>query len=73
MESLKHLQDKDHYRKQIREMGERYDELQVQLFRTQGEVLSLQAKLRKQNNPVQLVCTLQMGCYINGTNRSIDF
>ncbi|XP_057214732.1 caspase recruitment domain-containing protein 9 isoform X3 [Triplophysa rosa] len=54
LESLKNLQDKDHYRKQIREMGERYDELQVQLFRTQGEVLSLQAKLRKQNNPVQL-------------------
>ncbi|XP_062873998.1 caspase recruitment domain-containing protein 9 [Trichomycterus rosablanca] len=48
-ENCKNLQDKDKYRQQIREMGEHYDELQVQLFRTQGEVLALQTKLRKQN------------------------
>lgn len=30
-------------------MGERYDELQVQLFRSQGEVLALQTKFDKQN------------------------
>lgn len=59
MENSKNLQDKDQYRKQIREMGERYDELQVQLFRTQGDVLALQAKLRKQKNPIQVVCTLE--------------
>lgn len=59
MENSKNLQDKDQYRKQIREMGERYDELQVQLFRTQGDVLALQAKLRKQKNPIQVVCKLE--------------
>ncbi|KAG1957049.1 caspase recruitment domain-containing protein 9 isoform X3 [Pimephales promelas] len=54
LENSKNLQDKDQYRKQIREMGERYDELQVQFFRTQGDVLALQAKLRKQKNPIQV-------------------
>ncbi|XP_073721789.1 caspase recruitment domain-containing protein 9-like isoform X1 [Misgurnus anguillicaudatus] len=54
LESSKNLQEKDNYRKQIREMGERYDELQVQLFHAQGEVLGLQAKLRKQNNLLHL-------------------
>ncbi|MCJ8746830.1 hypothetical protein PDJAM_G00146250 [Pangasius djambal] len=49
-ENCKNLQDKDRYRKQLRAMGERCDELQVQLFRTQGEILALQAKLRKQNH-----------------------
>ncbi|XP_043095731.1 caspase recruitment domain-containing protein 9 isoform X2 [Puntigrus tetrazona] len=54
LENSKNLQDKDLYRKQIREMGERFDELQVQLFRTQGEVLALQSKIRKQKNPIQV-------------------
>lgn len=49
-ENCKNLQDKDRYRKQLREMGERYDELQVQLFRAQAEILALQAKLRRQNH-----------------------
>ncbi|TSM86003.1 Caspase recruitment domain-containing protein 9 [Bagarius yarrelli] len=49
-ENCKNLQDKDHYRKQLREMGERYDELQVHLFRTQGELLALQAKFRRQKH-----------------------
>ncbi|KAK3538930.1 hypothetical protein QTP86_023476 [Hemibagrus guttatus] len=49
-ENCKNLQDKDRYRKQLRELGERYDELQVQLFRTQGEILALQAKLRRQKH-----------------------
>ncbi|XP_041719869.1 caspase recruitment domain-containing protein 9 isoform X1 [Coregonus clupeaformis] len=39
------LQDKDQYRKQIRELGELCDELQVQLFRTEGEVMALQTRL----------------------------
>uniref|UniRef100_A0A672MIU6 Caspase recruitment domain family member 9 n=1 Tax=Sinocyclocheilus grahami TaxID=75366 RepID=A0A672MIU6_SINGR len=57
LENSKNLQDKDQYRKQIREMGERYDELQVHLFRTQGDVLALQSKLRKQKNPIQMSST----------------
>ncbi|TRY95906.1 hypothetical protein DNTS_021426 [Danionella cerebrum] len=47
LENSINLQEKDKYRKQIREMRERYDELQVQLFRTQGEFLTLRAKLRQ--------------------------
>ncbi|XP_028850368.1 caspase recruitment domain-containing protein 9-like isoform X2 [Denticeps clupeoides] len=45
-ENSRNLQDKDKYRKQIRELGEKCDELQVQLFRTEGEVLALQTKLK---------------------------
>lgn len=45
-ENCKNLQEKDKYRKQIREMGERYDELQIQLCRTQAEVVAVQAKFR---------------------------
>ncbi|XP_010875026.1 caspase recruitment domain-containing protein 9 [Esox lucius] len=46
-ENSRSLQEKDQYRKQIRELGERCDELQVQLFRTEGEVMALQARLRR--------------------------
>ncbi|KAJ8005928.1 hypothetical protein DPEC_G00122980 [Dallia pectoralis] len=46
-ENSRSLQEKDQYRKQIRELGEHCDELQVQLFRTEGEVMALQTKLRR--------------------------
>lgn len=52
-EISQNLLEKDQYRKQIRELGEKCDELQVQLLRAQGEVLSLQNQLRRQN------CTYQ--------------
>lgn len=53
-EISQNLLEKDQYRKQIRELGEKCDELQVQLLRAQGEVLSLQNQLRHQN------CTYQV-------------
>ncbi|XP_015222490.2 caspase recruitment domain-containing protein 9 isoform X1 [Lepisosteus oculatus] len=46
-EYSKSLVDKDLYRKQIRELGERSDELQIQLFRSQGEVLAMETKMRR--------------------------
>ncbi|XP_038868657.1 caspase recruitment domain-containing protein 9-like isoform X2 [Salvelinus namaycush] len=46
-ENCRSLQDKDQYRKQIRELGERCDELQVQLFRTEGEIIALQTRLHR--------------------------
>ncbi|KAL0979727.1 hypothetical protein UPYG_G00188770 [Umbra pygmaea] len=46
-ENSRSLQEKDQYRKHIRELGERCDELQVQLFRTEGNVMALQARLRR--------------------------
>ncbi|KAI4898345.1 hypothetical protein NFI96_024572 [Prochilodus magdalenae] len=62
-ENCKSLQDKDRYRKQIREMREHYDELQVQLFRTQGEVVALQAKVRKQKHLQETVITSEESFY----------
>ncbi|KAM9547403.1 caspase recruitment domain-containing protein 9 isoform 1-T1 [Salvelinus alpinus] len=44
-ENSRCLQEKDQYRKKIRELGERCDELQVQLFRTEAEVMALQTRL----------------------------
>ncbi|XP_053138353.1 caspase recruitment domain-containing protein 9 isoform X3 [Hemicordylus capensis] len=41
------LVDKDAYRKQIRELGERCDELQLQLFQKEGQLLSAEAKLKR--------------------------
>ncbi|KAK1792189.1 hypothetical protein P4O66_012146 [Electrophorus voltai] len=56
-ENCKYLHDKDRYRKQIRKMGECYDELQVQLFRTEGELFALQAKFRKQKDLEETTAT----------------
>ncbi|MGH0141523.1 UNVERIFIED_CONTAM: hypothetical protein FKN15_074173 [Acipenser sinensis] len=54
----KSLIDKDQYRRQVRELGERCDELQVQLFRSEGEVLAMETKLRRVNqNPPTPVCS----------------
>ncbi|XP_072520815.1 caspase recruitment domain-containing protein 9 [Salminus brasiliensis] len=62
-DSCKNLQDKDRYRKKIREMGEHYDELQVQLFRTQGEVVALQSKFRKQTSLQETIGTSEESFY----------
>ncbi|KAJ6640400.1 hypothetical protein lerEdw1_013778, partial [Lerista edwardsae] len=43
----KSLLDKDAYRKQVRELGERCDELQLQLFQKEGQLLSTEAKLKR--------------------------
>ncbi|XP_054853266.1 caspase recruitment domain-containing protein 9 isoform X1 [Eublepharis macularius] len=43
----KSLVDKDVYRKQIRELGERCDELQLQLFQKEGQLLSAEAKMKR--------------------------
>ncbi|XP_078498032.1 caspase recruitment domain-containing protein 9 isoform X2 [Lissotriton helveticus] len=43
----KSLKDKDSYRKQLRELGERCDELQIQLFRTEGQLLASETKLKQ--------------------------
>ncbi|XP_063000598.1 caspase recruitment domain-containing protein 9 [Elgaria multicarinata webbii] len=43
----KSLRDKDLYRKQIRELGERCDELQLQLFQKEEQLLRAEAKLNR--------------------------
>ncbi|XP_048838328.1 caspase recruitment domain-containing protein 9 isoform X2 [Brienomyrus brachyistius] len=63
MENCQNIQAKDQYRKQIQELGERCDELQVQLFRTQGKVISLEGKLRQTSSPAspQLASDIEDG------------
>ncbi|XP_069604263.1 caspase recruitment domain-containing protein 9 [Ranitomeya imitator] len=45
------LTEKDLYRKQIRELGEKYDDLQIQLFRSEGSLLALETKLKRTDSP----------------------
>lgn len=47
----KSLKEKDAYRKQIRELGEKCDELQIQLIRSEGKLLSLETKLKRTESP----------------------
>ncbi|XP_029469007.1 caspase recruitment domain-containing protein 9 isoform X4 [Rhinatrema bivittatum] len=51
----KSLIEKDAYRKQLRELGERYDELQIQLFRTEGHLLATETKLKRLKPPTPAV------------------
>lgn len=41
------LQDKDALRKQVRELSEKVDELQLQLFQREGQLLAVEGKLRR--------------------------
>ncbi|XP_055506983.1 caspase recruitment domain-containing protein 11 [Leucoraja erinacea] len=41
------LIDKDKYRKQIRELEEKNDELQIQIVRKEGKIVALESKLRR--------------------------
>ncbi|XP_066436607.1 caspase recruitment domain-containing protein 9 [Eleutherodactylus coqui] len=45
------LTEKDLYRKQIRELGEKSDDLQIQLFRSEGKLLALKTKLKRTDSP----------------------
>ncbi|CAI9546717.1 unnamed protein product [Staurois parvus] len=47
----KGLKDKDALRKQLRELGEKYDDLQIQLIRSEGKLLSLETKLKRTESP----------------------
>lgn len=42
------LQEKDVLRKQVRELSEKVDELQLQLFQREGQLLALEDRLRRQ-------------------------
>ncbi|XP_072739166.1 caspase recruitment domain-containing protein 9 isoform X2 [Ciconia boyciana] len=47
MQYSKNLVERDAYRKQIRELGERCDELQLQLFQKESQLLATEAKLKR--------------------------
>lgn len=47
MQYSKSLVERDAYRKQIRELGERCDEMQLQLFQKESQLLATEAKLKR--------------------------
>ncbi|XP_032303960.1 caspase recruitment domain-containing protein 9 isoform X4 [Coturnix japonica] len=47
MQYSKNLIERDAYRKQIRELGERCDELQLQLFQKESQLLATETKLKR--------------------------
>ncbi|XP_065784170.1 caspase recruitment domain-containing protein 9 isoform X4 [Muntiacus reevesi] len=49
------LQDKDTLRKQVRELSEKVDELQLQLFQREGQLLAMEGKLRRQQLDVLIL------------------
>uniref|UniRef100_H0VSP5 Caspase recruitment domain family member 9 n=1 Tax=Cavia porcellus TaxID=10141 RepID=H0VSP5_CAVPO len=49
------LQEKDELRKRIRELGEKADELQLQLFQSEGQLLAAEAQLKQQQQLDTLV------------------
>ncbi|XP_077188037.1 caspase recruitment domain-containing protein 9 [Paroedura picta] len=54
------LREKDEYRKQIRDLGERCDELQLQLFQQEGQLLGAEARMRRlQLDPAALTSDLE--------------
>lgn len=42
------FQEKDALRKQVRELGEKADELQLQLFQSEGRLLAAEVRLKQQ-------------------------
>lgn len=62
MQYSKNLVERDAYRKQIRELGERCDEMQLQLFQKESQLLATEAKLKRlQLELPTLVCL--RGCH----------
>nr|XP_056716186.1 caspase recruitment domain-containing protein 9 [Euleptes europaea] len=56
----KNLMDKDGYRKQIRDLGEKCDELQLQLFQQEGQLLSAVARMKRLHlDPLALTSDLE--------------
>ncbi|XP_051492379.1 caspase recruitment domain-containing protein 9 isoform X3 [Apus apus] len=47
MQYSKNLVERDTYRKQIRELGERCDEMQLQLFQKESQLLATESKLKR--------------------------
>ncbi|XP_064249271.1 caspase recruitment domain-containing protein 9 isoform X1 [Passer domesticus] len=47
MQYCKSLLERDAYRKQVRELGERCDEMQLQLFQKESQLLATEAKLKR--------------------------
>uniref|UniRef100_A0A8C3C055 Caspase recruitment domain family member 9 n=1 Tax=Cairina moschata TaxID=8855 RepID=A0A8C3C055_CAIMO len=64
----KNLVERDTYRKQIRELGERCDEMQLQLFQKESQLLATEAKLKRlQLELPALVCL--WGCRVRGVGK----
>lgn len=56
------FQDKDKLRKQVRELGEKADELQLQLFQTEGRLLAAEGRLKQQQLDMLTLVGLHVCC-----------
>lgn len=56
------FQDKDKLRKQVRELGEKADELQLQLFQTEGRLLAAEGRLKQQQLDMLILVGLCVFC-----------
>ncbi|XP_036711361.1 caspase recruitment domain-containing protein 9 isoform X1 [Balaenoptera musculus] len=57
------LQDKDALRKRVRELSEKADELQLQLFQREGQLLAVEGRLRWQQLETSVLVGLPRGLY----------
>ena len=57
------LQDKDALRKRVRELSEKVDELQLQLFQREGQLLAVEGRLRWQQLETSVLVGLPRGLY----------
>ncbi|KAB0381271.1 hypothetical protein FD755_009055 [Muntiacus reevesi] len=55
MEEVATERDQDTLRKQVRELSEKVDELQLQLFQREGQLLAMEGKLRRQQLDVLIL------------------
>ncbi|XP_016042915.1 caspase recruitment domain-containing protein 9 isoform X2 [Erinaceus europaeus] len=54
----RNLQEKDSLRKQVRELSEKVDELQLQLFQREGQLLAVEGRLKRQQLDTLLLLSL---------------
>lgn len=66
------FQEKDELRKQIRELGEKADELQLQLFQSEGRLLAAEGRLKQQQlDTLILVGLVSAPSGVVGTEREL--
>lgn len=60
------FQDKDKLRKLVRELGEKADELQLQLFQTESRLLAAEGRLKQQQLDMLILVGLCVCCRQGG-------
>lgn len=60
------FQDKDELRKQVRELSEKADELQLQLFQSEGRLVAAEGRLKQQQLDMLILVGLPVCCILGG-------